>query len=468
MARSEGVKFNNYKKKQDKTMKKIILAVSIVLLCAACGGDGSSSDPVQPNPSTEQKAAEVTNDDIVKFLNLDKQQNVYQALETAKASLGNKTVNGKSLNVTAIDVLNSDEEKGTFTLRVIGNSGGKTFTKDVEYVGFAQKPNDYEMVSRAVAAWKTDVNYLKDFDFDTLYRLKDNSKFTAAYLQKFINLSSSSVGGSKHYTFTPADWANTTVSDVRYVGSSTSGQIAFTITYKGRKNSSVGVEMNKNEYYRNQISVNTEEVSKLYMRGVYEHADVFHTSLFKFDSEKFVPYLKSKRRDDGTNAITLSIQLVAKDGHDTELANFDVELTGFKPLSALDNDLTIGSSIELRDFFAKRYKSKADGDYSAAVSRLNTKLWFNKVEMYVTRDNEQIDLQANGVQSEYGGGNVTAWEPISNLAKYFDFYLLEPRIEVTSAKKIGNFLDITYKIVYVNDVAVDGKLRTLHVHLVEA
>lgn len=449
-------------------MKKIILAVSIVLLCAACGGDGSSSDPVQPNPSTEQNAAEVTNDDIVKFLNLDKQQNVYQALETAKASLGNRTVNGKALNVTAIDVLNSDEEKGTFTLRVIGNSGGKTFTKDVEYVGFAQKPNDYEMVSRAVAAWKTDVNYLKDFDFDTLYRLKDNSKFTAAYLQKFINLSSSSVGGSKHYTFTPADWANTTVSDVRYVGGSTSGQIAFTITYKGRKNSSLGVEMNKNEYYRNQISVNTEEVSKVYMRGVYEHADVFHTSLLKFDSEKFVPYLKSKRRDDGTNAITLSIQLVAKDGHDTELANFDVELTGFKPLSALDNDLTIGSSIELRDFFAKRYKSKADGDYSAAVSRLNTKLWFNKVEMYVTRDNEQIDLQANGVQSEYGGGNVTAWEPTSNLAKYFDFYLLEPRIEVTSAKKIGNFLDITYKIVYVNDVAVDGKLRTLHVHLVEA
>ena len=449
-------------------MRKIILAVSIVLLCAACGGDGSSSDPVQPNPSTEQNAAEVTNDDIVKFLNLDKQQNVYQALETAKASLGNRTVNGKTLNVTAIDVLNSDEEKGTFTLRVMGNSSGKTFTKDVEYVGFAQKPNDYEMVSRAVAAWKTDVNYLKDFDFDTLYRLKDNSKFTAAYLQKFINLSSSSVGGSKHYTFTPADWANTTVSDVRYVGSSTSGQIAFTITYKGRKNSSLGVEMNKNEYYRNQISVNTEEVSKLYMRGVYEHADVFHTSLFKFDSEKFVPYLKSKRLDDGTNAITLSIQFVAKDGHDTELANFDVELTGFKPLSALDNDLTIGSSIELRDFFAKRYKSKADGDYSAAVSRLNTKLWFNKVEMYVTRDNEQIDLQANGVQSEYGGGNVTAWEPTSNLAKYFDFYLLEPRIEVTSAKKIGNFLDITYKIVYVNDVAVDGKLRTLHVHLVEA
>ena len=58
-------------------MRKIVLAVSIVLLCAACGGDGSSLDLVQPNPSTEQNAVEVTNDDIVKFLNLDKQQNVY-------------------------------------------------------------------------------------------------------------------------------------------------------------------------------------------------------------------------------------------------------------------------------------------------------------------------------------------------------------------------------------------------------
>ena len=443
-------------------MRKFIFAAAIVLLFAACGGEDNS---LTPTPPTVEKVVEVTTDDIVEFFNLDKQMNVYQATEKAKADLGNKTVNGKQLNVTSVSVVKSDEEKGTFTLRVTGNSGGKTFNKDVDYTGFAQKPNDYAMASRAVAKWKEGVDYLKDFDFDTLYRLKDNSKFTAAYLQKFINLSSSSVGGSKHYTFTPADWANTTVSDVRYVGSSTSGQVAFTITYKGRKNSSLGVEMNKNEYYRNQISVNTEEVSKLYMRGVYEHADVFHTSLFKFDSEKFVPYLKSKRRDDGTNAITLSIQLVAKDGHDTELANFDVELTGFKPLSALDNDLTIGSSIELRDFFAKRYKSKADGDYSAAVSRLNTKLWFNKVEMYVTRDNEQIDLQANGVQSEYGGGNVTAWEPTSNLAKYFDFYLLEPRIEVTSAQKTGNFLDIKYKLVYVNEVSVAGKEKTLHVHL---
>lgn len=446
-------------------MRKIILAVSIALLCAACGSDGSSLDPIQPNPSTEQNAAEVTTEDIIKFFNLDKQQNVYQALETAKASLGNKTVNGKTVNVTAVNVLNSDEEKGTFTLRVTCNIGGKTFTKDVEYVGFAQKPNDYEMVSRAVASWRKDVNYLKDFDFDTLYRLKDNSKFTAAYLQKFINLSSSSVGGSKHYTFTPADWANTTVSDVRYVGSSTSGQIAFTLTYKGRKNSSVGVEMNKNEYYRNQISVNTEEVSKLYMRGVYEHTDLLHTSLLYYDRDKFVTYPTGKQKNDGSNSMTLSIQLVAKDGHDTELANFNVELTGFKPLSALDKELLIANSTDVGKFFGKYFRSKADGDYSAAVKAFDPRVWFKKVQMSLMRDGENIDLYANEVQGDNGNSNLTAWIPGSGLAKYLDIYLLDPRIEVISAQKTGNFLDIKYKLVYVNEVSVAGKEKTLHVHL---
>lgn len=443
-------------------MRKFIFAAAIVLLFAACGGEDNS---LTPTPPTVEKVVEVTTDDIVKFFNLDKQMNVYQATEKAKADLGNKTVNGKQLNVTSVSVVKSDEEKGTFTLRVTGNSGGKTFTKDVDYTGFAQKPNDYAMASRAVAKWKEGVDYLKDFDFDTLYRLKDNRKFTAAYLQKFINLSSSSVAGSKHYTFTPADWENTTVSDVRYVGGSTSGQVAFTITYKGRKNSSVGVEMNKNEYYRNQISVNTEEVSKLYMRGVYEHTDLLHTSLLNYDRDKFVTYPTGKQKNDGSNSMTLSIQLVAKDGHDTELANFNVELTGFKPLSALDKELLIANSTDVGKFFGKYFRSKADGDYSAAVKAFNPRVWFKKVQMSLMRDGENIDLYANEVQGDNGNSNLTAWIPGSGLAKYLDIYLLDPRIEVISAQKTGNFLDIKYKLVYVNEVSVAGKEKTLHVHL---
>lgn len=448
-------------------MRKIIIAASIALLCAACGSDGSSSDPILPNPSTEQNVSEVTTDDIVEYFNLDKQLNVYQALEKAKASLGNKTVNGKLVSVIAVNVLNKDEEKGTFTLRVIGNSVDKAFTKDVEYTGFAQKPNDYEMVSRAVASWKADVNYLKDFDFDTLYRLKDNSKFTAAYLQQFVDLSSSSVEGNKHYTFTPEDWANTIVSDVRYIGGSHSGRIAFTIAYKGRKgntgNSSPNVPFDKNKYYATLVTANSERASKLYMRGVYEHADVFYTSLLKFDSDKFVPYLKGKYKDDGANSLRLSINLVAKDGHDTELADFEVEVTGFKPLSALNNELLIANSAEVGKFFGKYFRNKADGDYSAAVKAFDPRVWFKNVQMSLNRDGEVIVLYPNEVQAGNGNNLLTAWVPGSGMAKYMDIYLLDPRVEVLSAVKSGNFLDVKYKLVYVNEVAVTGKEQTLRV-----
>ncbi len=448
-------------------MRKAIIAAFIALLCAACGSDGNSSDPILPTPSTEQKVSEVTTDDIVEYFNLDKQLNVYQALEKAKASLGNKTVNGKLVSVIAVNELNKDEEKGTFTLRVIGNSVDKAFTKDVEYTGFAQKPTDYEMVSRAVASWKADVNYLKYFDFDTLYRLKDNSKFTAAYLQQFVDLSSSSVEGNKHYTFTPEDWANTTISDVRYIGGSYSGRIAFTITYKGRKgntgNSSPNVPFDKNKYYATLVTANSEQASKLYMRGAYENADVFYTSLLKFDSDKFVPYLKGKHKDDGANSLRLSINLVAKDGHDTELADFEVEVTGFKPLSALNNELLIANSAEVGKFFGKYFRNKADGDYSAAVKAFDPRVWFKNVQMSLNRDGEVIVLYPNEVQAGNGNNLLTAWVPGSGMVKYMDIYLLDPRVEVLSAVKSGNFLDVKYKLVYVNEVAVTGKEQTLRV-----
>lgn len=448
-------------------MRKAIIAAFIALLFAACGSDGNSSDPILPTPSIEQKVSEVTTDDIVEYFNLDKQLNVYQALEKAKASLGNKTINGKLVSVIAVNELNKDEEKGTFTLRVIGNSVDKAFTKDVEYTGFAQKPTDYEMVSRAVASWKTDVNYLKYFDFDTLYRLKDNSKFTAAYLQQFVDLSSSSVEGNKHYTFTPEDWANTTISDVRYIGGSHSGRITFTITYKGRKgntgNSSPNVPFDKNKYYATLVTTNSERASKLYMRGVYEHADVFYTSLLKFDSDKFVPYLKGKHKDDGANSLRLSINLVAKDGHDTELANFEVEVTGFKPLSALNNELLIANSAEVGKFFGKYFRNKADGDYSAAVKAFDPRVWFKNVQMSLNRDGEDIVLYPNEVRAGNGNNLLTAWVPGSGMAKYMDIYLLDPRVEVLSAVKSGNFLDVKYKLVYVNEVAVTGKEQTLRV-----
>ena len=91
------------------------------------------------------------------------------------------------------------------------------------------------------------------------------------------------------------------------------------------------------------------------------------------------------------------------------------------------------------------------------MKSFDPRVWFKKVQMSLMRDGENIDLYANEVQGNNGNSNLTAWIPGGGLAKYLDIYLLDPRIEVVSAQKTGNFLDIKYKLVYVNEVSVVGK-----------
>lgn len=455
-------------------MRKIIIAASIALLFAACGGDDHSQTPNPTNPPTQGNTTTVEAADIVKFFNLDKQMNVYQALEKAKGDLGKKTINGKEVNVTAVSVVKSNEQAGTFTLKIAGNSGNKPFIKDVDFDGFAQKPTDYEMAMRAVATWKTEVDYQNEFDFDTLYRLKDTGKFIAAYLQKFVNLTSSAVDGTKHYTFTPADWAKVAISEVRYLAdNSRSGHIAFTITYNGVKgqtgngtNGSPSVSFNKSDYYATKVVVNTEETKKLYMRGVYENADVFRSTVLKFDGTSFVPYFDGKNKNDGDNSFDLTIRLVARDLHETELATFTLKVSGFKPLSSLSEQLYLSGSYDLNSFFGKRFRTKPDGDYSEAVKALSPRLWLKLAQMSVKRDGEIVSLSPNEVNYGSGSSKVMVWLPENGSAEYMDMYFVEPRIEVISAKKEENFLYITYKLTSVNETAIDGKQRTMKVHLI--
>lgn len=66
------------------TMKKIILAAAICVFFAACGGDDGLT-PTPQKPPTQGETTEVKAADIVKYFNLDKQLNVYQAHRKGKS-----------------------------------------------------------------------------------------------------------------------------------------------------------------------------------------------------------------------------------------------------------------------------------------------------------------------------------------------------------------------------------------------
>ena len=134
-------------------MKKILFSAVIIILFAACGGDDGLT-PTPQKPPTQEETTKVKAADIVKYFNLDKRLNVSQALEKAKADLGKKTIDGKEINVTTVTEMKRDDQKGTFTLKVVGTVGAKPFEMEVDFSGFAQKPTDQDMAMRAVAKWK--------------------------------------------------------------------------------------------------------------------------------------------------------------------------------------------------------------------------------------------------------------------------------------------------------------------------
>ena len=158
--------------------------------------------------------------------------------------------------------------------------------------------------------------------------------------------------------------------------------------------------------------------------------------------------------------------MVARDLHETELATFTLKVSGFKPLSSLSEQLYLSGSYDLNSFFGKRFRTKPDGDCSEAVKALSPRLWLKLAQMSVKRDGEIVSLSPSEVNYGSGGSKVMVWRPENGSAEYMDMYFVEPRIEVISAKKEENFLYITYKLTSVNETAIDGKQRTMKVHLI--
>ena len=456
-------------------MKKVLIAIALCTVMSACSKDepidNGKHTPTPPNTEMQK----VKNEELAKYFDLNQGLTVYQALEKVKATKGAKTVDGRQIHVTAVNEVSRDEQAGSFTVVVAGTVAGKAFNKNVSFDGFAQKPTDEAMAKCVVATWKSNIAFQKDFDFDTLYRLGDLSKFTTAYWSQFVDFTASAPDGSRRYVFTPEDLAQTTISDIRFSASgSRAGTISFVVTYKGIKgNTSSGVNgapqlsFDKNAYYKHQVSLHTEAVKGFYMRGVYEHIDVFYAGLLQYDHAKFIPRILHKIKNDGDNTISVTLKLLANDGKETELAQFEQTLNGFKPLADLNKDLLLANSTELGKYFGKKFRTTPDGDKLAQMSASPVRAWIEKVQMGVRRDGNHIDLWPEKETRSNGSSIVTVWKPASGSGSTLDLYFENPIFEIVEARKEDIFLNLKLKLTSVNETAVEGVVVPLRVHLIK-
>ena len=450
----------------------MLLALALCTMMCACSKDEPAKRTQQPSTPSQTENEKVTDEDVFNYFSLDKTLTVWQAAAMLKTDNGTKTINGKQINITSVSEVSRDEHTGKITVSVAGKIGEKPFARTVSFEGFVQKPADVAMAKRVQAVWKSDVNVLKTFDFDTLYRLQNTDKYTTAYLSQFVQLLSSTPDGVHHYTFSPEDLARTTISDVRYVSGGSTGRLTFTVTYNGIQgntgsgvNAAPSLPFDKNEYYNELIQVNNAAAGKIYMRGAYEYLDVFYGNMLQYNSGLFAPRLVHKQKNDSENSLSMTIQLLANDGSERELARFTKTITGFKPLSDLSKELLLASSEEVGKQLGKRFRNTADGDKLAQMQAVPVQTWIKKAQMSLKRDGNLIELSPSEVSTGNGHSIVTVWKPTSTSGSVLDIYLESPIFEVVEAKKEGVFLHLKLKLKAVNETVVEGETISLSVHL---
>ncbi|MGL5635526.1 MAG: hypothetical protein ACRDD0_01445, partial [Bacteroidales bacterium] len=326
----------------------------------------------------------------------------------------------------------------------------------------------FYMATRVNASWKEGIASPESLPipFDEFYRLKKSDKFTAEFLSQWVHFYSTSPGGSDLYDFTDEDIAKMELSDVEY----DNGKISFVLTYDGiRGNDSYkgrpNLNFDKNDYYKSRIKL-TDEPKYYYMQGVYQNLESFYGSFIELEDDKvFVAELvpDSKRYDNTKDIVTCTLTLSTFNNSNEELARFEYEFKGFKPLTDLQKEWVVSTKEELNSYMSKRFASAADGDVSEQMQRYAVSYWMKLAKMEVRRNSRLLELYCD--KATQNNIEVDAWIPVSRRVLHSDVLLIAPHFEVLSAQKKGNVLTVTVAMKYVNEVSIDGVKATFDIVL---
>lgn len=455
-------------------MKKIWITMIVGLIMASCGGSSSGNDPIPTPPTPTNEDVKVADNDLVSYFNLDKTKYVYQAIETLTAQTSAKIVNAKTIEVLSTSIQERNDSEGTFKVLVSGKIQDKPFSHIVTYTGFAKKPSDYDMSHRLSVTWKAGVDYQAQFDFDTLYRLKKNEKYTAEYLSQFVDFTVLEQNSQNVYKYTADDLAKLQISNFEFKNGRSTGTLTFVVTYNGNKGyvgsgtyTQPALAFDKNAYYASKFELKKDVVAQYYMRGVYENAQAFYSSFFDYDRAVFAPILKSVDKSDSQNTLSVTIELQERNGSENVLATFTKDVEGFKSLSTLATELVLSTTADLGAYMGKRFRTAADGDLLARVKALPIQNWIKNAHFSLKKANGYLDLEREEVRMSNGNYLAPVWKATSNRGSDLDAYFLNPRFEVVEAKKEGIWLNLKVKLLEVNEVSLNDVVLPLRIHLIE-
>ena len=330
------------------------------------------------------------------------------------------------------------------------------------------KPSDYRIATRMV------VEPIKEKTREMLSKLKiedfawrgNKDAIKLEDLLPFVTFKASDLDGEP-YMLTAEDLKQLELVDMKYEGhDSYNDYIAFKVRYNHISGTSVlRIPVSRRDYFVQKFEVKKDFAPQYYLGGI---AHLFPASageiLKGYDRTKYAVVLTDARADHSNNDLSFrGLVYLVGTGMEDPVVVLDFETKGFKPLSALQGQLTFVTSGELnermRDRLKKIQKSKTITD--AVV-----------LQLVRNNPNYWIKLASPGIQNTYGG--ELQWDGdnlegvLSGGHDTRDIYLEDARFAINSARydKAAGTVTLGVELIAANGIAVSGVTTTLVVRSV--
>ena len=325
-----------------------------------------------------------------------------------------------------------------------------------------KKPSDYHIATRMTVKVNENkqVELLRTLKIEELAWGGEKGAITLADLLPFVTFSSSETDGTP-YTLTADDLKLLELVDMRYQeGAGGSDHLTFKVRYNGvAGKETLSIPISRRDYFLQKFQVNEEFASQHYLGGL-EHKGVALVSglLKEYDRDKYAVELSTTRLDHHNNVLHFEGIVNLPRYKKVNVFKLDFQASGFKPLSALKDNLTFSTTGPLNEWLRDRLSKKKTLNDAAILEllTLNPHSWLKLSSpsiRYTGKDGGYLHWENDrDLVGESTGGHDTR-----------DIYLKDTRFEVKSAHfdRQAATVTIVLELKGANDVAISGVTSTL-------
>lgn len=326
------------------------------------------------------------------------------------------------------------------------------------------KPSDFHMASRMTVRWKVaETEALRTLPVEEFAWGGQTNAISLATLRPLVTFASSAPDGAS-YTLTEEDLKLLELTDLRYEeGALGADHLTFKVRYNGIAGSDkLSLSLSRYDYFRQKFEVDPAFAPQYYLGGVAQNFGVYSGSILKaYDREKYALVLSVDQVSASSNTLRVKavVHLPRYRKEDVQTLTFDV--TGFKSLQTLGDNLILATSSELNDAIRTRLQRLRDRSDAAILANLRQSLrnWLQLAQVGVRTDNGSLGIlswerDGRRLVGNRNGGVDTR-----------DVYLDEVHFELLSARlsEDRNTLELGLKFTGANEQALDGKTLSLTV-----